>query len=299
MTQRKKKLRGVEALKRRDGLLFVTPWMIGIAMFFIVPLFQSIQYTFSDVSITTEGVQTKFTGLDNYRHIFIVDPRYVNQLRDSLIAFLYTLPLILIVSLILALMLNQKFRGRLFFRALFFLPVIIATGNVMKILLTGPDTDMSSMASESMSAGMFSVSDVMGWLSLPPQIADPVSDAISRIFDLLWSSGIPIVLFIAGLQTIPASLYEASHVEGATKWEEFWMITFPMLSRITVLVALFTMVEQFTNMRNTMIQRVYNEFSIGQFANGSAMVWIYFVGIIVVLGLTVGLFQRYASKRWG
>jgi len=273
--------------------------MIGIAIFFIVPLFQSIQYTFSDVSITAEGVQTKFVGLANYRHIFLVDPRYVNQLRDSLITFLYTLPLILVVSLILALILNQEFRGRLFFRALFFLPVIIATGNVMNILLTGPDTDMSSMASESISAGMFTVSDVMDWLSLPAQIADPVSDAISRIFDLVWSSGIPIVLFIAGLQTIPSSLYEASHVEGATKWEEFWMITFPMLSRITVLVALFVMVEQFTSMRNTMIQRVYNEFTIGEFANASAMVWVYFIGVMIVLGLTVGLFQRYAGKKWG
>ena len=149
-----------------------------------------------------------------------------------------------LLSLVLALLLNNKFKGRLFFRALYFMPVIIASGVVIELIsgmTTGGMSDSS--VSESVSGGMFSVQDVMAVLDLPNQVAEYVQKIISNIFDLIWNSGIQTVLFIAGLQSIPSSLYEASRVEGATKWEEFWFITFPMLSNVTLLVMVYTMVE--------------------------------------------------------
>lgn len=128
----------------------------------------------------------------------------------------------------------------------------------MNLLFMTTSRDMTTTAmSASITDNMFSVEDVMGWLNLPPQIAELAKNAINSIFDLVWKSGIQIVLFIAGLQSIPKSLYEASTVEGASKWEEFWFITFPMLSRVTLLVGIFTMIELFTDANNTLVSRAY------------------------------------------
>ena len=145
---------------------------------------------------------------------------------------------------------------------------------------------------------MFSVADVISVLNLPAVISDYVEQVINSIFDLIWSSGIQIVLFIAGLQAIPASLYEASRVEGATKWEEFWFITFPMLSQVTLLVALFTMVEQLTSSRNALVSQLFQLMKAGLYDETSAVLWAYFVIVGAVMGLVLGLYNRILIKRW-
>ena len=184
----------------------------------------------------------------------------------------------LILSLILAILLNQKFRGRLFFRALYFMPVIIATGVVIDLISGMSGSDMTASAvNESVSGGMFSVQDIVSILDLPAEVADFVQKIISNIFDLIWNSGVQTVLFLAGLQSIPATLYEASKVEGATKWEEFWFITFPMLSNVTLLVVVYTMVELFVSKNNALVANVYNLMRAAVYDKTSAMMWFYFL----------------------
>lgn len=295
----KRRNQGITKLKSRYGLLFVAPWLIGFILFFAMPAMQSILYSFSDVQLTGEGLQISLVGLKHYRYALLENPKYVTNMWSSVGTILYSLPFILLISLVLALILNQKFRGRLFFRALFFLPVIISTGIVLNLMFLTTGSDMTgASASESLTGNMFSVADVISVLNLPSVISDYVEQVINSIFDLIWSSGIQIVLFIAGLQAIPASLYEASRVEGATKWEEFWFITFPMLSQVTLLVALFTMVEQLTSSRNALVNQLFQLMKAGLYDETSAVLWAYFVIVSAVMGLVLGLYNRILIKRW-
>ena len=297
--KRKKKNRGIEELKGRYGLMFISPWILGIVIFFLLPIVQSVIYSFSEMTVTASGIVTKFLGIDNYKEILLSDINYMPWLEESIVSFFYSLPIILLLSLVLALILNQKFRGRLFFRALYFLPVIIATGGVIKLIFQTTASDVSGMGvSDSFSSGMFSIDDIVIWLNLESEIAVYIQTVISKIFDLIWNCGIQIILFLAGLQSVPTSLYEASKVEGATKWEEFWFITFPMLSRVTLLVTVFTMVDLITNERATLISEVYSMMRSGIYDITSAMLWFYFLVSGAIMGLIVFLYNRFLMKRW-
>ena len=296
---KKKKYRGIEQLKSRYGWLFISTWLIGVVLFFAIPVIQSIIYSFSQMTVNEGGIQTIFIGMKNYKYIIAEHTDYLNWLRKSVTNFLYSLPIIVLLSLVLALLLNQKFKGRLFFRALYFMPVIIASGVVIEIISSMTTGDISeSSVSESVSGGMFSVQDVIAVLDLPSEIAEYVQKIISNIFDLIWSSGIQTVLFIAGLQSIPSSLYEASRVEGATKWEEFWFITFPMLSNVTLLVMVYTMVELFISNRNVMILKVYDLMRAAVYDQTSAMMWFYFLVVGGIMGVIVGIYKKFLQNKW-
>lgn len=297
MASKLKKSRGIEELKSRWGLMFVLPWIIGLIIFFFIPIVQSVIYSFS--SINSIGENLGWVGFKHYDELLNSDPNYTTWLTDSLSELAYSMPIILVLSLILAMMLNQKFRGRLFFRALYFLPVIIASGYVMKMIFTTTDESITDMGtSAGMSSGLITVEDLTTSFNFSKEIAEFISTAINDIFNLIWSCGIQIVLFLSGLQSIPASLYEASRVEGATKWEEFWFITFPMLSRITLLVGVFTMVELFINERNPLIEQVYLKVKGTQYDISSAMIWFYFIIVAAIMGLVMFLFSKFIVKRY-
>ena len=296
---KQKKIRGIESLKSRYGFMFVLPWLIGSIIFFAVPLLQSFLYSFSNVTVEQGGMSLQFVGLEHYDTLINKDPQYLTNVSESLVPILYSLPLIVLISMVLGVLLNQKFRGRLFFRALYFLPVIIATGAVIEILFTTTSSDIGgSSTSDSFSSNMLSVTEIMRWLDLPQKVAVYVKSAIGSIFDLVWHSGIQTVLVIAGLQSIPTTLYEASKVEGANKWEEFWFITFPMLSRVTLLVSIFTAVELFEDKTSPIMSNVYSMMNGGKYDRSSAMLWIFFVIVGIVMGLLIFLYNRFLMKRW-
>ncbi|MBR5011968.1 MAG: sugar ABC transporter permease, partial [Clostridia bacterium] len=251
-TLNKKRKKGVEQLKSRYGRLFVLPWEIGLVLFFIVPIITSLIYSFSDVVLSSGGITSSWAGLKWYEYIINKDPNYMTALKGAISNFAVQLPIIVALSLILAIILNQKFAGRMMARAIFFLPVIIATGVILD-LLTSEYINVSLVTSSAESSGagnygssMIDFDAILGNLGLPEDITKIIGDYIGSIFNLLWSCGIQIVLFIAGLQTIPDQLYEVSKVEGASKWEEFWYITIPMLGNTILLVMVYTMIDIFT-----------------------------------------------------
>ena len=179
------------------------------------------------------------------------------------------------------------------------MPVIIASGVVIQMLFKTTDEDLiSAGVNSALSDSMFSVEDVISWLNLPDKIASYVKIVINNIFDLLWNCGVQTVLFIAGLQSIPKSLYEASNVEGASKWEEFWFITFPMLGNVTLLVMLYTMVDLFTNSRRSIIELATNKMNSGVYDTTSTMLWIYFVIISLIMSLVLFIYNKTLIKRW-
>ncbi len=300
-----KKPKGIERLRSHYGRMFVLSWVIGLVLFFFVPIFTSIKYSFSTVTITAQGIQTVWAGLAHYRELIMVHPTYIDTLLSTIGSLGVKLPLIVALSLILAIILNQKFKGRMIARAIFFLPVIIATGGILDILskeyipLALVTTTASAPEMEASQYGsMIDFTQILGNLGLPAEIEKLVSGYISEIFSLLWSCGIQIVLFIAGLQTIPDQLYEVSKVEGASKWEEFWYITIPMLGPTLLLVMVYTMIDLFT--QNTgIIKMAMDTISNGAvYDRSSAMLWIYFAVVGVVMSIIIALYNHFCTKRW-
>lgn len=297
--RRKRKYRGIEKIKEAYGRRFILIWQIGIILFVLIPICQSVGYSFSKVSPTDIGISTAFVGLKNYFYILKTDPNYLNYLADTMTKMLYSLPCIVIISMIIGIVLSSKFKGRLFFRCLYFLPVIIATGAVLEWITVCTDPSLTNAGVDgNETANMIDITEVMSTLGLEGKFVDYFQLAISKIFDLVWASGIQIVLFIAGMQSIPESLYEVSKVEGASKWEEFWFITFPMLSPITLLVIIFTTVELMTDKTNKIMDYVYTLMATLNYDQSSAMLWLYLIIASGFMGLIVLLFRRMCMKKW-
>ena len=222
---------GIERLKARYGCQFVAHWVVGLVLFFVIPVVNSLRYSFSEMSVTSEGIHMAFAGIVHYKDMLMSNGLYINNLVAALADMFTSLPIIMALSLILAVVLNQRFRGRLAARAIFFLPVIIASGVVINILKSGyihaPLFNVTSGA-EYEYGGLIDFNEILSNLQLPEQVTALFSKYLSNVFDLIWSCGIQLVLFLSGLQSIPAQLYEVSKIEGATKWEEFWYLTVPM-----------------------------------------------------------------------
>ncbi len=298
------KKRGIEVNKRRYAYIFVSPFIFGIIVFVLIPLIQCFIYSFSDVTMSPEGLKLSFTGLKYYKYLFLEDANYIDIMAGSMTSLFTSIPMVVALSMILALILNQKFRGRLLARMVFFLPVIIASGAVMKILASfSMQENMVSSgtgAAEQQAAQYMQVIDfaaILEQLNLPDQISSLIQTYLSNTFNLIWSCGIPILLFVAGLQTIPAQLYEVGKVEGITAWEEFWFITVPMMGRIILLVLFYTMVDLFIS-KSALVNNVINEINRQNYSKGSAMIWPYFLLVGIVIGIVVIIYDRLCLKKW-
>ena len=290
---------GIETLKSRYAYIFVTPWIIGLLWFFVFPLLQSVLFSFSNVTIGVGKINLEFVGLKNFEYILTEDPLFVDNLFVELGKMFYTVPLIIIISLVIGILLNAKFKGRMLFRAVYFLPVIIAAGPVLKLLFMYQSGNITNQAQEEAVAGtMIDVSTLIAYIGLPTQISEYLNIALSGLMTIIWNCGIQIVLFIAGMQTIPDLLYEVSKVEGATKWEEFWFITFPLLSQVVILVMLYTIVEMMTLQTNSVMMRAYTIMYSQNYGDASAMLWLYFVIVGIVSALVFWVYMRFCVRRY-
>ena len=303
-----KHVRGIESKKSWYGFYFVLPWIIGMVLFFLIPLISSLRYSFSDVVPESGYMDTKWLGFENYKYIFNSDDTYQTNLFSSIGSFLTQMPIVIIVSLILALILNSKFKGRTFFRGVFFVPVIVATGVVMDLLSQGYGANgaiiqlSSSISEDAYSAvgtgGGMDFSQLLNSLQLPEDVTAKLNIMITDIFNTIWTCGIPVVLFIAGLQTIPSQLYEASKVEGATAWEEFWYITLPSIGQTLLLVIIFTLIELLTKADNPVIDQAYSQMRNIEYGLSAAMLWLFFAIIGAITGLIILIFSKTCLKRW-
>lgn len=306
LKKRKRRIRGIESKKSLYGRMFVLPWEIGILLFFVAPIVQSIQYAFHEVWFdAVEGIDfVEYVGWGNFKYVLNEDPKFVDHFTTSISNFTYSLPIIVIVSFIFAVILNQKFKGRVFFRSLYFLPVIIATGVVMDFLTNSlgnnlpPIIQLTTDASNEYVSGGINFEEVLSSLNFPAEITELMAKYIGMIFNLLWDCGVQIVLFIAGLQTIPEQLYEVSKVEGATSWEEFWYITLPMVSNTLLLVIVYTIIDLLTKTNDPVMKYAYEVMNRPEYHYSSAMLWYYFAIIGVIIAVVLFLYNRICVKRW-
>ena len=264
----------------REAYIFITPLIIGTAVFFLFPLCFSIFISLGEYELKQGGNMYTFFGLKNYTYAFLLDkdftPNFLAVVKDSFL----NIPLVVVFSLIIAILLNKKFRGKGFFRTLFFLPFLLGTGYVMRQLL-GMDVGQDAM---NMARGIILPAEVQQYLgSFISGLADGF---LSRITMVFWKSGVPIILFLSGLQSINKSLYESASVDGATEWEMMWKITIPMISQVTLLVTVYTVIESFSDPSNPMVDFFYNlAFKEQRFSYSAALSWIYFVFILLLVGL--------------
>lgn len=302
MMKRKKKAKSLEAARSRYGYQFVAHWVVGLILFFIIPIVDSIRYSFSEMTVNPGSIDTKFVGLAHYKEMLVSNASYLNNVRNSIASLFTSLPIIIALSLILAVVLNQKFRGRIVARGIFFLPVIIATGVVMSVLRSEnvylPLFNVSSGA-EYEYGGMIDFNSILLNLQLPEQIRKLFATYLGNVFDLIWSCGVQIVLFLSGLQSIPTQLYEVSKIEGASKWEEFWYLTVPMLKDVILLVLVYTMITLFTALDNPVISQALSIMQDSQiYDKSSAMLWGYFIVVGAVMGLILLAYDRFCMRKW-
>lgn len=272
------------------GYLFISPWLVGVSVFFLYAMVQSLRYSFN--RIVFENGVTLYTLPSlfyNYTNVFATETNFPTTLGSFAIGLVLQLPIIISFSLIIALLLNGDIKFRSGFRMIFFLPVIIATGPVMNQLTA------QGVASVPMMSGN-TLTNLLG--ALPQFISEPITDLFNSLIVILWNSGVQILIFLSGLQKVPRAMYEAAKIDGASGWESFWKITLPNLRSMILLNAVYTVVTLATGGTNEIIELIYNAtYSATKgYSYGIAMSWIYTLIIAVIL-LVVFLLLKEKSDR--
>ena len=294
---RKHKANGLIEKRARMGYFFVLPFIIGFLAFTVYPLIQSMFFSFQDITYNMDGYHTQPVGIEHYTYLLVKDPSYRLLLLNSLKDMLLNVPLIVFFSFFAANLLNQKFRGRLLARAIFFLPVILASSSVLGMNVdaimasASGGTGIGETARETVNLSM-QMQTFLKSVNLPGGFTDYVISGVKRITTIISASGVQILLFLAGLQSVTPSQLEAAHMEGANSWEIFWKITVPIVSPILLVSTLYTVIDSFTANSNPVIQAAQGKYAGLQFGMGSAMSWLYILVVFLIIGLVYGLLSK-------
>ncbi len=277
------------------GYLFSLPFLLGFTLFFFYPFIQAFIFRFNELVISREGFVLNFNGFDNYGYILNVHPDFLRIFVETILDTITNVPLVLAFSFFAALVLNQRFKGRFLARTIFFLPVILSAGIIIQMDIDDMVTQLLHGArnAELIFTGV-GLRNLLMNTKLPEGFIEFILGAVDRIPDIIRASGIQILIFLAGLQSIPPSIYEAADVEGATGWESFWLITFPMMSPIILTNAVYTIIDTFLTTTNEVVMLVRDEAIMGAgYGVSMAMAVLYFVMILIILGITIKV-----SSRW-
>lgn len=288
----KSKKKGMSMRQRRtlEGLMFISPWIVGALLFFVYPIIVSIRLSFSSLD-SMNGMEMTWVGFKNFKDLIYNDTSYITNFLTAVKNTLINTPITLVFSLIIAMLINRDIKGRGAFRTIFFIPVLLGTGYVMEILV-------KDSASNVVAGGADSALIVMLMKSVGATFGTYVQTFLSTITTVLWKSGVQIILFLAGLQGISGSLYEASRCDGATEWENFWKITLPLVSPIILLNFVYTMIDSFTDSSNPIIANIEHEFqNKGALDVGAAMGWMYFLFTFIVCGIVLLVMSKLTFNQ--
>ena len=277
------------------GYIFIGPWLIGAAVLFAWPMGRTLLLSFQEVT-DLAFLQTEWVGLVNFSDILFTDVGFIPSLITTMKDVVINVPLILVFSLLMAVLLAQVTRGQTFLRAVFFLPVVIGSAGVIQQLLEyGARDELAAVT-------LGPLLQTMGEGGQGETIVAPIKVVVNRLTVIIWHTGVEILLFIAGLKSIPPSLYEAAQVDGATAWESFWKISLPLLSPVILVAAIFALVDLFTDPLNNVVQYIM-DVGIrrqGRLESAAALGVLYFAVVFVVLLLVTRIASKlvfYAGER--
>lgn len=301
---KKKKFR-LSLTKRRMimGYVFILPWFVGFLLFYVRSIILTGQFSLSTLTVNANvgGYTLEYVGMKNFIYAFREHGTFKQILTTSVGNMLIDVPLITFFSLFMAMLLNKKFPGRAVFRAIFFLPVILSSGAISEMMELaeammngGLSTTTAEVTSGGMSNLAFDVDYLVNMfvnLGIPSTLLEYLSTAVGRINDIITASGIQIIIFIAALQSIPSSLYEVAKIEGATAYETFWKVTFPMVMPHIITNVVYTIVDSFTN--SEVVELAYNT-ALSEFNYGLSSVFSLVSSVVTcaILVLIVGLIQK-------
>ena len=315
---KKKKRRGASLIERRDrlGWVFILPFLIGLVFLYASVIWESFTYSFAKYNtipaIRGGGYSLTFVGFDNFatqlmKTVDTEGKTFLELIFTSFASQIVDIIIIIMFSLFIAVLLNQKMMGRTAFRAIFFIPVVVGAGIIAKIDSTAGEilAAMSSLEGIDMGAAnggegssdLVSAMDVnmlLGNLGLPSTFTDIIITLVENIYEIVNRAGVQMLIFLSGLQSISPAIYESCSIDGATGWESFWKITFPMLSPMILVNAFYTIIDSFTAESNEVMLAII-EISPNGVPSGeqSAAAWTYFGLVIVSLGLVAFLFRGF------
>lgn len=300
--KRRKKV-SLDSRKARAGWMFILPFVIGFVIIYLPMIWESIQLSFS--TIATDSNSTTFVGFQNYQRALFQDTRFTQVLLTGLQNLAFDIPAIIIFSLFMAIMLNQKMVGRGLFRAIFFVPVILSTGIMASISASdilntymdsaeGIDTGTGTSAATQLVSSM-DLQQLFSGMKVGQELVEYVTNAINNIYDIVNRAGVQMLIFLSGLQSISPSIYESCKIDGATAWETFWKVTFPMITPMILVNAVYTVIDSFTAESNKVmayIAEVYSSPNEGR-VTSAAMSWLYFMIVILIVGIIAAIFSAF------
>ena len=287
----------MQAKRARVGTLFILPFIIGFLAFMVRPLIMSLQMSFSSVNVLDATM--KPVRFSNYTYAFVSDPDFSRLLLEESGRMVINTIATLVLSFVIAVILNQNFKGRTLCRVIFFLPVILSSGVLPGIESSNQFFNLMANISQSVSESsgvnlsqslqnLLSVSGVAG------SVFDIIFQMIDAIYDIVMASGIQIIIFLSGLQSISPSLYEAADVEGCSAWESFWKITFPMVSPLLLVNCIYTIIDFFMKNSNSVMEHINDVMYGSQMDYGvaSAESWVYFGVALVFIGISTFIITK-------
>ncbi len=293
----KVKIKRKKSFQRRQdkyGYIFMAPWILGFIVFTFIPFVMTAYLSFTDVVQDVRGFNITIVGAKNYREAFLVNTEFTPALISFLAMIVPYTVVIVIMAFILAMMLNSIVKGKSLFRTIYFLPVVVLSGPVMYQLMNlEPEVE-----------GQINQLYYTFVIRMIYSYSEPLADAMVSLFDnlsiILWFTGIPIVLFINGLQKINPSLYEAARIDSATSWQILWKITIPIIRPTALIVSIFTIVQlgAMDNINPVLtIIKAMTANTAGGFGYAATLSWIYSLIILVIIGLTFLLFRERKIKE--
>lgn len=287
-----------------NGYVFLAPWIIGFLLFFMIPLVNTVIYSFNEVNVADAGgMEMTFVGTDNYFNLFNTEvstksQQFIRVFSDENSDVLVNTPLIVIFSLFCALLVNAKYKGRGVVRVIFFLPIILGLTIVTQMTAASTGNEMTAVASTATEESSFLMSLFTTNSFLPQSVISFIVGVISDIFTIVSKAGVQTLMYLAALQSINPSLYEVAKIEGCTTYETFWKITFPMVGNMTVFVFVYTLVDLF--LASSMSQEIYAfAFTKSKIGIGSALSVCFLINVLAALLVLIVILTKVVKLDYG